>query len=93
MLTSLLPALPAPSPRQMGHILATVSLLRQESNKALVSGGCTSHLGLTSLLLPFSSPPEFDTHHHPLLSLSADPPQTTTATTRLPGQAFPGFVP
>lgn len=48
MLTSLLPALPAPSPRLMGRTLATVSLLRQESNKALLSGGCTSHFGLTS---------------------------------------------
>ena len=65
MLTSLLPALPAPSPRLMGHIWATLSLLRQESNKALISGGCTSHLGLTSLLLPFSSPPKFNTRHHP----------------------------
>ena len=62
------PALPAPSPRLVGHMLAAVSLLRQESNKALVSWGFTSHSGLTSPPAPLLPHLLNSTPHNPPLT-------------------------
>ena len=87
---------PSPSPRLVGHMLAAVSLLRQESNKALVSWGFTSHSGLTSPpapLLPHvlnSTPP---TPHSPsplmLLKHSKPPPPPPPSPARPCRALFP----